>query len=389
LTMLRRAHEHDLDVPSVLSTDYINTIPPQREPDYPSDEDIEKRIRAHVRWNAAVMVARANRPGIGVGGHIATYASAATMYEVGFNHFFRARSKESSGDQVFIQGHASPGIYARAYLEGRLTEQQLDGFRQELSTDGGGLPSYPHPRLMPEFWQFPTVTMGLSPINAIFQARFNRYLHDRGIADTSQSHVWAFLGDGEMAEPESTGQIEVAAREGLENLTFVVNCNLQQLDGPVRGNGKVIQELEAQFRGAGWNVIKVVWGSPWDRLLAEDTDGALLEQMNTTPDGQFQTYSAESGQYFREHFFGADERLQQLVADVSDDDLKQLTRGGHDHRKVYAAFHAARAHRGAPTVILAQTVKGWTLGTDFEARNATHQMKKMTQDELKTFRDRL
>jgi len=389
LTLLRRAHEHDLDVPAVLSTDYINTIAPQQEPDYPGDEDIEQRIRAHVRWNAAVMVARANRPGIGVGGHIATYASAATMYEVGFNHFFRARSAESSGDQVFIQGHASPGIYARAYLEGRLTEQQLDGFRQELSTRGGGLPSYPHPRLMPEFWQFPTVTMGLSPINAIFQARFNRYLHDRGIADTSQCHVWAFLGDGEMAEPESTGQIEVAAREGLENLTFVVNCNLQQLDGPVRGNGKVIQELEAQFRGAGWNVIKVVWGSPWDRLLAADTDGALREQMNTTPDGQFQTYSAESGQYFREHFFGADERLQQLVADLSDDDLKHLTRGGHDHRKVYAAFHAARAHRGAPTVILAQTVKGWTLGTDFEARNATHQMKKMTQDELKTFRDRL
>src|SRR5690625_1769066 len=387
--VLERATDHGIHVPGALTTDYVNTIPPQQEPELPGDQDIERRIRAAVRWNAAIMVARANRPEIGVGGHIATYASAATLYEVGFNHFFRGRTKESAGDQVFMQGHASPGMYARAYLEGRLSEQQLDGFRQELSNEGGGLASYPHPRLMPDFWQFPSVTMGLSPINAIYQARFNRYLHARGISDTTGSHVWALLGDGEMAEPESTGQIEVAAREGLDNLTFVVNCNLQQLDGPVRGNGKIIQELEGQFRGAGWNVIKVVWGSEWDPLLAQDGERVLVEQLNTVPDGQFQTFSAESGAYFREHFFSNDERLEQLVADLSDEDLENLSRGGHDYRKVYAAFAAARAHTGQPTVILTQTIKGWMLGPDFAARNATHQMKNMTEPELKAFRDRL
>nr|WP_205623082.1 pyruvate dehydrogenase (acetyl-transferring), homodimeric type [Sciscionella marina] len=388
LKLLERARARQVGVPVLRSTDYINSIPPEQEPEFPGDEHLERRIRACIRWNAAIMVARANRAGIGVGGHIATYASAASLYEVGFNHFFRGKDAGSSGDQVFIQGHASPGIYARAYLEGRLSEAQLDGFRQELSHPGGGLPSYPHPRLMPEFWEYPTVTMGLSPSNAIYQARFNRYLRDRGIVDTDDSHVWVFLGDGEMAEPESTGQIAVAAREGLDNLTFIVNCNLQQLDGPVRGNGKIIQELEASFRGAGWNVIKVVWGRDWDPLLAEDTDGMLLDKMNTTPDGQFQTYSVESGAYIREHFFGGP-RLHQMVEQYSDTDLERLSRGGHDYRKVYAAFHEARAHTGQPTVILAHTIKGWALGPDFEARNATHQMKNLTGEELKTFRDRL
>ncbi len=388
LRLLERARTRQVGVPGLRSTDYVNTIPPEHEPEFPGDEHLERRIRAYIRWNAAIMVARANRPGIGVGGHIATYASAASLYEVGFNHFFRGRGEDGSGDQVFIQGHASPGIYARAYLEGRLSEDQLDGFRQELSHPGGGLPSYPHPRLMPDFWEYPTVTMGLGPSNAIYQARFNRYLRDRGIRDTGDSHVWAFLGDGEMAEPESIGQIGVAAREQLDNLTFVINCNLQQLDGPVRGNGKIIQELEAHFRGAGWNVLKVVWGRDWDPLLAMDTEGVLLDRMNTTPDGQFQTYSAESGGYIREHFFD-DPRLRDLIADHSDTDLERLSRGGHDYRKVYAAFRAAREHTGQPTVILAHTIKGWTLGPDFEARNATHQMKKLTGEELETFRDRL
>jgi pyruvate dehydrogenase E1 component len=333
------------------------------------------------------MVSRANRPGLGVGGHIATYASSASLYEVGFNHFFRGKEGGESGDQVYIQGHGSPGIYARAYLEGRLTEQQLDAFRQESKP--GGLPSYPHPRLMPEFWEFPTVSMGLGAISAIYQARFNRYLHARRVKDTSRSRVWCFLGDGEMDEPESLGAIGVAAREELDNLIFVVNCNLQRLDGPVRGNGKVIQELESYFRGAGWNVIKVVWGRDWDPLLARDVDGVLVNQMNTTPDGQFQTYSVESGAYIREHFFGTDARLRRLVEHLSDDDLRRLSRGGHDYRKVYAAFASAVAHEGQPTVILAQTIKGWTLGKDFEARNATHQMKKLTKAELKEFRDRL
>jgi pyruvate dehydrogenase E1 component len=389
LRLLERAREQQVGVPGLRSTDYINTIPPEREPWFPGDEYVERRIRAYIRWNAAVMVSRANRAGLGVGGHIATYASAASLYEVGFNHFFRGKDHGESGDQVFIQGHAAPGIYARAFLEGRLTETQLDGFRQELSHPGGGLPSYPHPRLMPDFWEFPTVSMGLGALNAIYQARFNRYLLAREIADTSRSRVWAFLGDGEMDEPEALGAIGLAAREELDNLTFVINCNLQRLDGPVRGNGKIIQELEAVFRGAGWNVVKVIWGRDWDPLLAQDTDGVLVNKMNTTPDGQFQTYAVESGAYIRENFFGSDPRLRAMVSHLGDDQLRNLSRGGHDYRKVYAAFKAAVAHVGQPTVILAHTIKGWTLGRDFEARNATHQMKKLTVAELKEFRDRL
>ncbi|GAA2256718.1 pyruvate dehydrogenase (acetyl-transferring), homodimeric type [Actinomadura luteofluorescens] len=389
LRLLERARELQVGVPGLRSTDFINTIPPESEPWFPGDEHVERRIRAYIRWNAAIMVSRANRPELGVGGHIATYASAASLYEVGFNHFFRGKDHGESGDQVFIQGHAAPGIYARAFLEGRLPEEKLDGFRQEHSHPGGGLSSYPHPRLMPDFWEFPTVSMGLTAIDSVYQARFNRYLYNRKIKDTSRSHVWAFLGDGEMGEPESLGAIGLAAREELDNLTFVVNCNLQQLDGPVRGNGKIIQELESFFRGAGWNVIKVIWGRDWDPLLAQDVDGVLVNQMNTTPDGQFQTFTVESGEYIREKFFGDDPRLRKIVQHLSDDDLRKLSRGGHDYRKVYAAFKSAREHVGQPTVILAHTIKGWTLGSDFEARNATHQMKKLTKAELKEFRDRL
>ena len=389
LKLLERAREQQVGVPGLRSTDFINSIPPEREPWFPGDEYVERRIRAYIRWNAAIMVSRANRPGMGVGGHIATYASAASLYEVGFNHFFRGKDHGESGDQVFFQGHAAPGIYARAFLEGRLTEDQLNGFRQELSHPGGGLPSYPHPRLMPDFWEFPTVSMGLSSINAVNQARFNRYLLARELKDTSRSHVWCFLGDGETDEPEVRGAIGLAAREELDNLTFVINCNLQRLDGPVRGNGKIIQELEASFRGAGWNVIKVIWGRDWDPLLAKDTDGVLVNKMNTTPDGQFQTYAVESGAYTRENFFGGDPRLRAMVEHLSDDEIRNLSRGGHDYRKVYAAFKAATEHVGQPTVILAHTIKGWTLGPDFEARNATHQMKKLTVAELKEFRDRL
>jgi pyruvate dehydrogenase E1 component len=389
LKLLERARERQVGVPALRSTDYINTIPPEREPWFPGDEYVERRIRAYIRWNAAIMVSRANRPGLGVGGHIATYASMASLYEVGFNHFFRGKDHGESGDQVFFQGHGSPGIYGRAFLEGRLSETQLDGFRQELSHPGGGLPSYPHPRLMSDFWEFPTVSMGLGPIHSIYQARFNRYLLNRRLKDTSRSRVWAFLGDGEMDEPESLGAIGVAAREELDNLIFVVNCNLQRLDGPVRGNGKIIQELEAYFRGAGWNVIKVVWGREWDELLARDVDGVLVNKMNTTPDGQFQTYSTADGAFIRDDFFGSDPRLRKMVEHLSDDQLRHLPRGGHDYRKVYAAFKAAVEHTGQPTVILAHTVKGWTLGKDFEGRNATHQMKKLTKAELKELRDRL
>ena len=389
LRLLERAREKQVGVPALRSTDYINTIPPEREPWFPGDEEIERRIRAFIRWNAAVMVSDANRPGLEVGGHIATYQSAASLYEVGFNHFFRGKEHPGGGDQVYIQGHGSPGIYARAYLEGRLTEEQLMRFRQEVQHGvGKGLPSYPHPRLMPEFWEFPTVSMGLTAINSIYQARFNRYLQNRGIKDTSEQHVWAFLGDGEMAEPESLGAIGVAAREELDNLTWVINCNLQQLDGPVRGNGKIIQELESQFRGAGWNVIKVIWGREWDALLARDVDGVLVNQMNSTPDGQFQTYSVEDGAYNREHFFGADPRLRKMVEHMTDRQIEKLPRGGHDYRKVYAAFDAAAKHVGQPTVILAHTVKGWTIES-LEGRNATHQMKKLKTDDFKKFRDRL
>jgi pyruvate dehydrogenase E1 component len=388
LKLLERARERQVGVPALRSTDYINTIPPEREPWFPGDEDIERRIRAYIRWNAAIMVSRANKT-VGVGGHIATYASAASLYEVGYNHFFHGKDLATGmGDQVYFQGHAAPGFYARAFLEGRLTENHLNGFRQEKSHAPFGLSSYPHPRLMPDFWEYPTVSMGLGPISAIYQARFNRYLHARGIADTSGSHVWAFLGDGEMDEVESLGAIGVAAREELDNLTFVINCNLQRLDGPVRGNGKIIQELETYFRGAGWNVIKVIWGRDWDPLLAADGDGVLVNKMNTTPDGQFQTYSVESGAYIREHFFGDDPRLRKMVEHLTDDDLRHLSRGGHDYRKVYAAFKAARDHVGQPTVILAKTIKGWTLDS-FEGRNATHQMKKLTTADLKAFRDRL
>ena len=389
LSLLQRAAERNIGVPSLRNTDYINTIPPEREPDFPGDEAIERRIRAFIRWNAAMLVHRAQRPGIGVGGHISTYASSAALYEVGFNHFFRGKEHPGGGDQIYYQGHASPGMYARAFMEGRLTEDQLDGFRQELSHPGGGLPSYPHPRLMSDFWEFPTVSMGLGSLNAIYQARFNRYLHARGFKDTSQQHVWAFLGDGETDEPETLGAIGLAAREELDNLTFVINCNLQRLDGPVRGNGKIIQELESFFRGAGWNVIKVVWGRGWDPLLAADRDGALVNLMNVTPDGDFQTYKAENGGFVRDNFFGRDVRTKELVADWSDDQIWALRRGGHDYRKLYAAYKAATEHTGQPTVILAKTVKGWGLGTHFEGRNSTHQMKKMTLEDIQTFRDRL
>ncbi len=393
LRLLERARERQVGVPPLTTTDYINSIPSEREPWFPGDEAVERRLRAYIRWNAAIMVHRAQRPGIGVGGHISTYASSASLYEVGFNHFFRGKDHPGGGDQIFFQGHASPGIYARAFVEGRLSEEQLDGFRQELShrVDGRvrGLPSYPHPRLMPDFWEFPTVSMGLGGLNAIYQARFNRYLQHRGIKDTSDQRVWAFLGDGEMDEPETIGSIGLAARDELDNLTFVINCNLQRLDGPVRGNGKVIQELEAFFRGAGWNVIKVIWGREWDPLLAQDTDGALVNLMNTTPDGDYQTYKAESGAYVREHFFGRDSRTRRMVEPLTDDEIWNLKRGGHDYRKLYAAYKAATEHTGQPTVILAKTIKGWTLGSSFEGRNATHQMKKLTLTDLKAFRDRL
>lgn len=389
LSLLKRSRELHLGVPMVPTTDYINTIAPENEPEFPGNEDIERRYRAWIRWNAAVTVHRSQRPGIGVGGHISTYASSAALYEVGFNHFFRGQDHSGGGDQIFIQGHASPGTYARAFLEGRLSTDQLDGFRQEKSHAPNGISSYPHPRLMPDFWQFPTVSMGLGPINAIYQAQVNRYLTNRGIKDASDQQVWAFLGDGEMDEVESRGQLQVAANEGLDNLNFVINCNLQRLDGPVRGNGKIIQELESFFRGAGWNVIKVVWGREWDDLLARDDSGALLNLMNVTPDGDYQTYKAESGAFVREHFFGRDERTLKLVENYTDEQIWNLKRGGHDYRKVYAAFKAASEHKGQPTVILAKTVKGYGLGPSFEGRNATHQMKKMTLDNLKTFRDEM
>jgi pyruvate dehydrogenase E1 component len=389
LQLLKRAHEKKIGLPDLRTTDYINTISPENEPDFPGDEDIERRIRAAVRWNAAILVHRAQRPGIGVGGHISTYASSAALYEVGFNHFFRGQDHAGGGDQIFFQGHASPGMYSRAFLEGRFSEHQLDGFRQELSHEGGGLSSYPHPRLMPDFWQFPTVSMGIGPINAIYQARFNRYLHNRGIKDTSDQNVWAFLGDGEMDEVDTLGAIGLASREKLDNLTFVVNCNLQRLDGPVRGNGKIIQELESIFGGAGWNVIKVVWGRGWDPLLAQDREGALVNLMNTTLDGDYQTFKAESGAFVREHFFNRDPRTAAMVSGYSDDQIWNLKRGGHDYRKLFAAYTAATEKNGRPTVILAKTVKGWTLGSHFEGRNSTHQMKKMTLEDIIEFRDRL
>ena len=387
LSLLKRSKELHLGVPMVPTTDYINTIAPENEPAFPGDEDLERRYRSWIRWNAAIMVHRAQRPGISVGGHISTYASSASLYEVGHNHFFRGADHPGGGDQVFYQGHASPGMYARAFLEGRLSEAHLEGFRQEKSHPTGGLSSYPHPRLMPNFWQFPTVSMGLGPIHAIYQAQLNKYLHNRGIKDTSDQHVWAFLGDGEMDEIESRGALHIAANDDLDNLTFVINANLQRLDGPVRGNGKIIQELESYFRGAGWNVIKVIWGREWDALLQNDHEGALRDLMNRTPDGDYQTFKAESGAFVREHFFGRDPRTAAMVAGWSDDEIWKLRRGGHDYRKIYAAFKAATEHKGQPTVIIAKTVKGYGLGPSFEGRNATHQMKKLTLDNLKAFRD--
>ncbi|WP_406001307.1 pyruvate dehydrogenase (acetyl-transferring), homodimeric type [Streptomyces sp. NBC_00829] len=385
---LHHAERAGVPVPRLLETDYVNTIPTSAEPGLDGDEAMESRITAWNRWNAAAMVTRGSR--FGVGGHIATFASAAWLYETGFNHFFRGKEGDGSGDQLYIQGHASPGIYARAFLDGRLSEQQLDNFRQE--SGGNGLPSYPHPRRLPWLWEFPTVSMGLGPLSAIYQARFNRYLHHRGIKDTANSHVWAFLGDGEMDEPESTAALGLAAREQLDNLTFVINCNLQRLDGPVRANFKIVQELEAQFRGAGWNVVKSLWGSAWDELFALDTAGALVRRLREVPDAQFQTYATRDVAYIREHFFGAEPALVELSKLISDAKIAECffaSRGGHEARKVYAAYRAAIEHKGAPTVILAQTVKGYTLGKGFESKNANHQMKKLTTDEFKGMRDLL
>ncbi|MDP9271233.1 MAG: pyruvate dehydrogenase (acetyl-transferring), homodimeric type [Chloroflexota bacterium] len=383
--LLKRARQLQVGLPPLVQTRYINTISPEQEPYFPGDEVMEQRVRRMIRWNALAMVLRANTRFEGLGGHLSTYASAASLYEVGFNHFFRGGP---DGDFVFFQGHAAPGIYARAFLEGRIGEDQLDHFRREALWSGG-LSSYPHPRNMPGFWQFPTVSMGLGPISAVYLARFNRYLAARGIKDTANQRVWAFLGDGEMDEPESMAGLSLAARDGLDNLTFVVNCNLQRLDGPVRGNGKIIQELEATFRGAGWNVIKVIWAREWDELLARDVDGVLVNKMNETLDGDYQRLSVADGAYIREHFFGPDPRLQSLAAHLSDEELAKLRRGGHDYHKLFAAYTAAVSHRGTPTVILAKTVKGWTLGPGIEGRNVTHQAKKLTEAELKIFRDRL
>ncbi|WP_124280078.1 pyruvate dehydrogenase (acetyl-transferring), homodimeric type, partial [Streptomyces sp. ADI93-02] len=389
--LLRRMHEHaarsGVSLPGLLSSDYINSIPSSSEPAFDGDVAMESRITALNRWNAAAMVTRGSRDGLG--GHISTYASAAWLYEIGFNHFFRGKEGGSSGDQLYVQGHASPGIYARAFLEGRLDEAQLDAFRREAT--GHGLPSYPHPRRLPWLWEFPTVSMGLGPLGAIYQARFNRYLHARGIKDTSASRVWAFLGDGEMDEPESMAALALAAREGLDNLTFVVNCNLQRLDGPVRSNSKIVQELEARFRGAGWNVVKTLWGAAWDPVLQQDTTGAVVHRLGEVPDAQMQTLAARDAAYIRKTFFTGD-ALSGVAAGLSDaqvTDLFENSRGGHEPLKVYAAYRAATEHRGAPTVVLAQTVKGHTLGPDFESRNANHQMKKLTMGQFRQMRDLL
>jgi pyruvate dehydrogenase E1 component len=368
------------------NTAYLNTISPGRQPEYPGDRSLERRIEACIRWNAMAMVVRANRESTEYGGHLASYASSATMYEVGFNHFWRGGTGDQPGDMVFIQGHSSPGIYARAFLEGRLTEEQLSRFRREVG--GGGLSSYPHPWLMPDFWQFPTVSMGLGPMMAIYQARFMRYMEHRGMIENGDRKIWAFLGDGEMDEPESMGAITMPVREGLDNLVFVVNCNLQRLDGPVRGNGKIIQELEAAFGGAGWNVIKVIWGSRWDPLLAEDRDGKLRQLMEETVDGEYQVYKARDGAYVRDKFFGKHPETAEMVANMSDEQVWRLNRGGHDHRKIYAAYDAAMKNTGQPTVILAKTVKGFGLGEAGEGQNIAHQQKKMDVDALRAFRDR-
>ncbi|MCK9210496.1 MAG: pyruvate dehydrogenase (acetyl-transferring), homodimeric type, partial [Ignavibacteriaceae bacterium] len=381
-----RAQKAGVELPFTANTPYINSIPREKQPPYPGDREIERRIKSLIRWNAMAMVVRANKGDAGVGGHISTYASAATLYEVGFNHFFKGKGEEYEGDQIFFQGHASPGIYARAYLEGRLSVEQLENFRRELKPNGG-LSSYPHPWLMPNFWEFPTVSMGLGPIMAIYQAYFNRYLEDRGLKKNT-GRVYAFLGDGETDEPESLGAITLASREKLDNLTFIINCNLQRLDGPVRGNGKIVQELEAAFRGAGWNVIKVLWGSDWEPIIAKDKSGKLVQRMMDVVDGQYQKYSVESGAYFRQDFFGADPELLEMVSHLSDEQLRKLKRGGHDPEKVYAAYKSATEHKGQPTVILAHTIKGYGLGEAGEGKNITHQQKKLNEEELKEFRSR-
>jgi len=384
--VVERAHGAGVGPTADLNTPYVNTIPVEREPVMPGDPQVERRLRSLVRWNAIAVVVRANKISSELGGHIASYQSAATLYEVGFNHFWHASGPEHAGDLVYFQGHSSPGIYARSFLEGRLSEAELLRFRQEVG--GGGLSSYPHPWLMPDYWQFPTVSLGIGAITSIYQARFMKYLHARGIADTSGRKVWAFLGDGEMDEPESMGSIGLAGREHLDNLVFVINCNLQRLDGPVRGNGKIIQELESDFRGAGWNVIKVIWGGRWDPLLAADTDGALVRVMDECVDGDYQTFKSRDGAYVREHFFGRDPRLLELVKDMTDEEVWLLNRGGHDQHKVYAAYRAAVEHSGQPTVILAKTVKGYGMGVSGEGQMITHQAKKMTEDALLAFRDR-
>jgi pyruvate dehydrogenase E1 component len=388
LTSLRdHARVAGVGLPFTAVTPYINTIRAEEETPLPGSQEIERRIKSLVRWNAMAMVVRANRASDGIGGHISTYASAATLYEVGFNHFFRGRGNDGGGDIVYFQGHASPGIYARAFLEGRMSVEKLHNFRRELG-QGGGLSSYPHPWLMPDFWEYPTVSMGLGPIMSIYQARFNRYLEDRGLKKTSNAKVWAFLGDGETDEPESLGAISLAAREKLDNLIFVINCNLQRLDGPVRGNGQIIQELEAIFRGAGWNVIKVIWGCDWDHLLASDHDGLLVKRMGEIVDGQYQKYAVEDGAYMREHFFGVDPRLLDMVKHLSDEQLKRLRLGGHDPVKVYNAFKAAVETTGQPTVVLARTIKGYGLGEAGEGKNITHQQKKLNESDLRVFRTR-
>lgn len=385
--LIEHSRQRNIGVPASVSTPYVNTIPAKFEAPFPGDAALERRIRQLIRWNAAIMVTKANVTSDGIGGHLSSFASSALLYEVGFNHFFRGHSPDQPGDAVYIQGHASPGIYARAFMEGRIDESHLDNFRREIA--GGGLSSYPHPRLMPDFWEYPTVSMGLGPINSIYQARFNKYLEHRGHDDTSGSRIWGFLGDGETDEPETLGAITLAGREHLDNLTWVVNCNLQRLDGPVRGNGKIIQELEAIFRGAGWNVIKVIWGTNWDDLLASDDSGALVTRMNTTVDGEYQRYKAESGAFIREHFFGPDPVLRDLVAHLSDDEVWGLRRGGLDYRKMYTAYKAATELKGAPTVILAKTIKGWELGKGVQGGNATHSIKKLSVDQLKVLRTQL
>jgi len=383
----QEAYRLGVPIPFSATTPYINTIPVERQPQFPGNREIERRIKSIIRWNAMAMVVRANREDKSIGGHISTFASSATLVEVALNHFIRGRGDDYSGDQVYFQGHASPGIYSRAFLEGRITEKQLENFRRELA-EGGGLSSYPHPWLMPGFWEFPTVSMGLGPLMSIYQARFNKYLQDRGIKDTSRQHVWCFIGDGETDEPETLGAISLAAREKLDNLVFVINCNLQRLDGPVRGNGKIIQELEGVFRGAGWNVIKVIWGDEWDPLLAKDDKGVLVKRMNEVVDGQYQKYIVMPGGYIREHFFGADPQLLEMVGNLSDEKLKKLRRGGHDPEKVYAAYAAAMKCHGKPTVIIAKTIKGYGLGEVGEGRNVTHQQKKLNEEELRAFRSR-